>query len=78
MALLSPTLQLAQILTSSNRHAVVSFGTEARHFQHAGIPVVVVGPGNISQAHKPVEYIELEQLSQCLYFLDKLCAHLAT
>ena len=74
----SPALQLAQTLTGSHRHAVVSFGTEAGHFQRAGIPAVVVGPGNISQAHKPDEYIELEQLSQCLYFLDKLCAHLAT
>lgn len=73
----SPALKLVESLTANRRREVVSFGTEAGHFQRAGIPAAVIGPGDIGQAHKPDEYIELEQLSQCLYFLDKLCAHLA-
>ena len=40
--------------------------------QNAGIPCVVVGPGDIAVAHKPNEYIEISQLEQCLGFLDRL------
>ncbi|WP_152910718.1 M20/M25/M40 family metallo-hydrolase, partial [Burkholderia cenocepacia] len=37
----------------------------------AGIPSVVCGPGNIEQAHKPNEYVELAQLAGCEQFLRK-------
>jgi acetylornithine deacetylase len=32
---------------------------------------VVCGPGNIEQAHKPNEYVELAQLDACDQFLRK-------
>jgi len=38
--------------------------------------VVVCGPGSITQAHKPDEYVEVEQLAQCDVFLEKLIAQL--
>lgn len=41
---------------------IVSFGTEAGLFQAAGIPTVVCGPGNISRAHKPDEWIGVDEL----------------
>ena len=73
----SPAQQLAAALTGDNSGQVVSFGTEAGHFQTAGIAAVVLGPGSIEQAHKPDEFIDIRQLSQCLHFLDRLAAKLA-
>jgi len=54
--------------------AKVSYGTEASLFQQAGIPAVVCGPGSIEQAHKPNEYVALDQLGQCEAFLRRLMA----
>ncbi|MFN0264356.1 acetylornithine deacetylase [Tepidamorphus sp. 3E244] len=51
---------------------VVPFGTEAGLFQEIGMSVVVCGPGSINQAHKPDEYVALEQLQQCLDMLEGL------
>lgn len=51
----------------------ISFGTEGGLFQGAlNCPVLVCGPGDISVAHKPNEYVALEQLNQCDIFLEKL------
>ncbi|MDE1179991.1 acetylornithine deacetylase [Paraburkholderia sp.] len=50
----------------------VAYATEAGLFQTAGIPSIVCGPGNIEQAHKPNEFVELEQLAACERFLQKL------
>ncbi|MDP2697539.1 acetylornithine deacetylase [Thalassospira sp.] len=67
--------KLVMELTGANTTGKVSFGTEAGVFSAMGdIPTVVCGPGNIEQAHKPDEYIELDQLARCEVFLDKLTA----
>lgn len=50
----------------------VSFGTEAGLYSQAGIPTVVLGPGSISQAHKPDEFVALDQLIKCETVLNKL------
>ena len=51
----------------------ISFGTEGGLFQGVlNCPVLVCGPGDISVAHKPNEYVALEQLNQCDIFLEKL------
>ncbi len=68
----SPAVQLIKHLTGLNDSSVVSFGTEAGAFQHAGIPAVVFGPGSIEQAHQPDEFIEIDQLGQCIDFLVQL------
>jgi len=47
----------------------VSFGTEAGLFSEIGIPSVVCGPGSINQAHKPDEFITLEQIARCEKFI---------
>ena len=60
-------------LAERNDHAKVAFGTEAGLFhQRANIPTVVCGPGSIDQAHKPNEFIEIEQIDACEAFLDRL------
>jgi len=67
---------LIQELTGANGTDLVSFSTEAGLFQSLGMDVVVCGPGSIAQAHKPDEYIAIEQLEQCLQLLYKLKARL--
>ena len=38
--------------------------------------VVVFGPGSIDQAHKPDEYITLQQVDACAEFMRRLMKHL--
>ena len=38
----------------------------------AGIPGVIFGPGSIQQAHQPDEFIEIEQMAQCVSFMKEL------
>jgi acetylornithine deacetylase len=57
-------------LTGANATHVVSFGTEAGVYQVNGIPAVVCGPGSIDQAHKPDEFIALDQLAKGERFLN--------
>ena len=68
----SPAEQLIRHLTGLNDSGVVSFGTEAGIFQQAGMPAVVFGPGSITQAHQPDEFIEIAQLGECIDFIFKL------
>ena len=63
---------LAQELSGNNDIGKVSFGTEGSQFQRAGIPTVVCGPGSIEQAHKPNEYVAIEQVVKCEAFMRKL------
>jgi len=66
--------ELVAELTGANGADVVSFGTEAGLFQSLNMDAVVCGPGSIAQAHKPDEYVAIEQLEQCLQMLEKLNA----
>jgi len=66
--------RLAQRLAGEQRTTLVGFGTEAGIFKNAGIPTVVCGPGSITQAHQPDEYVTLEQLGRCEEFLRGLAA----
>lgn len=50
----------------------VSYGTEAGIFAAAGTPSVVIGPGNIRDAHQPDEPIDIAQMSDCCDFLRSL------
>jgi acetylornithine deacetylase len=74
----SPAETLAMMLAGTNQTDVVSYGTEGGIFQEAGVPTVVCGPGNILQAHKPDEYIEIAQIDACEQFLRKLIDVAAT
>ncbi len=68
----SPAESLVRLLTGANTAGAVSFGTEASHFQDAGIPAVICGPGSIAQAHQPDEFIALDQVEACVGFMRKL------
>ena len=72
----SAAVLLAQQLLGEDGFSVAPYGADAGYFQQAGIPAVIVGPGDIAQAHKPDEFIAVDELERCLHFLDKLLAHL--
>jgi len=65
-------------LTSNSERGNINFGTEGGLFsQVLGIPTVVCGPGSMDQGHKPDEYIEAEQISQCEAFMARLINQLS-
>ncbi|MBS1067807.1 acetylornithine deacetylase [Gluconobacter cerinus] len=61
---------MAVLQTTQTGH--VSYGTEAGLFQASSIPTLVCGPGSILQAHKPDEYVELQQLALCEEWLHNI------
>ena len=68
---------LAMRLAGRNKTITVPYGTEAGHFQAAGIPTIVCGPGSINQAHQPDEYIEVAELERGVDFIRKLIGELS-
>jgi len=54
------------------RSRAVPYGTEAGIFQNAGVPAVVIGPGDIKDAHQPDESIALAALMDCVGFLTRV------
>jgi acetylornithine deacetylase len=67
---------LALRLARRNSTIAVPYATEAGHFQRAGAPTVVCGPGRIDQAHQPDEYIEVSELAACVDFMQALAREL--
>lgn len=65
-------VQWAKKLSRNTEVGKVSYGTEAGLFQKMGVPAVICGPGDIAQAHRPNEFVALEQLAQCERFMDRI------
>jgi acetylornithine deacetylase len=65
-------VQWAMQLSRNSQVGKVSYGTEAGLFQKMGVPSVICGPGDIAQAHRPNEFVTLEQLAQCERFMDRI------
>ncbi|RWC00286.1 MAG: acetylornithine deacetylase [Mesorhizobium sp.] len=63
-------------LTGQEPLTAVSYGTEAGLYQQAGIDAIICGPGDISRAHRPNEYIEIEELAACRKVIEDLGARL--
>ena len=63
---------LAQGLSGNYETGKVSYGTEGSQFQRAGIPTVICGPGSIEQAHKPNEFVAIDQVLTCERFMRRL------
>ncbi len=62
-------VQLAQRLTGHTAGAV-AFGTEAPYLTQLGMDTVILGPGNIEQAHQPDEYLALDRLQPTIDLLQ--------
>jgi len=64
-------VQLAEKLTGYSAEAV-AFGTEAPYLGRLGMETVILGPGDIAQAHQPDEYIRLDRLAPTVDLLKSL------
>lgn len=64
--------KLVSTLTGENKALKLAFATEAGLFQQMNIPTIVCGPGSIEQAHRPNEFITLDQITKCEKFLVEL------
>ncbi len=64
--------KLALQWTGGNRTYAVPYGTEAGIFRAHGVPTVICGPGDISQAHQPNEFVARSQMDSCDAFVGKL------
>ena len=69
---IEPVKNIKELL-NNQKHKKVVYGTEGGLFKNRfDIPTIVCGPGSIDQAHKPNEYISIEQIKKCSNFLDNL------
>jgi acetylornithine deacetylase len=67
-------VQKVEALTGQTAGAV-AFGTEAPYFRKMGMDTVILGPGNIEQAHQPDEYLAISTLSPMILWLNQLIHH---
>ena len=67
----SALLKIAEEL-SGNAPINVAFGTEGPFLQELGMDTIIMGPGNIDQAHQPDEYMSIDMIDPCINVLRKL------
>lgn len=66
----SAIITTAEQLTGHSAGSV-AFGTEAPYLSQLGIDTLVLGPGNIDQAHQPDEYLEQDKIKPTVELLRK-------
>jgi len=67
----SKLLTYCEIITGYKATGV-SYTTEGSLFSSMGLETVILGPGNIEQAHKPNEYIEVKNIQPMIKIIKKL------
>ena len=63
----SPNSRLVQLLeqATGKEAGTVAFGTEAAQMMKLGGEAVVIGPGDIREAHRTGEFVPLDELERC-------------
>ena len=67
----SALLKTAQALTGHSA-INVAFATEGPFLQQLGMDTIILGPGNIDQAHQPDEYMSIDMIEPYIEILRKL------
>ena len=67
----APIVEAGERLTGYPAEAV-AFGTEGPYFNELGMDTLILGPGDIEQAHQPDEYLRLDRLDPTLDLLEKM------
>lgn len=67
----APLVQAAERLTGAPADAC-GFGTEGPFLSQLGADVIILGPGDIDQAHQPDEYVRLDRLTPTVDVLRRL------
>ena len=72
----SAIVKAAEKLTG-HRAETVAFGTEAPFLNALGMDTIVLGPGDIAQAHQPDEFLSLDRLNPTVtllkQFIEQFC-----
>ena len=72
----SPLIRLLERATGNNS-GTVAFGTEAAQMMALGAESVVIGPGDIREAHRTGEFVPVDELERCAEILkeavEQLC-----
>lgn len=67
-------VKLAERL-SGRSSATVAFGTEGPYLNSMGMETVILGPGDIDQAHKADEFLLVERIPPMLEILSKMIGY---
>ncbi|MGB1271986.1 MAG: M20/M25/M40 family metallo-hydrolase, partial [Endozoicomonas sp.] len=67
----SELLAACEKLTGYSANSV-AFGTEAPFFSRMGMDTVVLGPGDIDQAHQPDEFLSMDRIQPMIGLLKAL------
>ncbi len=67
----SSIVRLVEQITG-HRSEAVAFATEGPYFTRLGMDTVILGPGDIAQAHQPDEYLTLDRIDPTLKLLKTL------
>lgn len=67
-------VKTAERLTG-NQAAAVAFGTEGPLLQQLGMDTIILGPGDIDQAHQPDEYLAIDRIKPCIEVIENLIRH---
>jgi acetylornithine deacetylase len=70
----SPIVRLMEELTGSNA-GTVAFGTEAPQMHALGAEAIVMGPGDIREAHRTGEFVPIAELNRCVEILTRAIRH---
>ncbi|WP_370293820.1 acetylornithine deacetylase [Thalassolituus sp.] len=70
----SELVQMAEKLTGHTSDAV-NYATEAPFLQKLGMETIILGPGNIDQAHQLDEYLAMDQITPCVDLIRDMIRH---
>ncbi|WP_260291893.1 acetylornithine deacetylase [Sedimenticola hydrogenitrophicus] len=70
----SEIVRTAERLTGHTAGSV-AFGTEGPYLQQLGMETLILGPGDIDQAHQPNEFLGLERIQPMVNLLQGLIRH---
>ena len=73
----SPLIKLLEDATG-NASGTVAFGTEAAQMKALGSEAVVIGPGDIREAHRTGEFVPVDELERCAEVLRQSITQLCS
>jgi acetylornithine deacetylase len=66
-----PLVKLAESLTGS-KSEIAAYGTEAALYTDHGVPSIVLGPGDVEQAHAVDEFVDIGEAKRALSVYTKM------
>ena len=73
----SPLIRLLEQVTGLDA-GTVAFGTEGAQMMKLGSESVVIGPGDIREAHRTGEFVPIDELERCAVILRQSIQHLCS